>query len=375
MTEKFTGQWFGTSSAGPAVLVNLAQEGFALTGRVSLFEEADIAGQNVTVCLWYYFEGKVQDDGFIEGTANLISIHDKLGSLLTKENLEAIQEAGFEFPNETTFRGKKSGDYEFSAEWASSYPTKETTKGQIILERKPPSDSNVTHEEMSWNTFKEHALEQKEGTVFRGQARPWRLQTSFHRTGHADLIAYLDRNIPELENHVNAYSRHAYNVLDDRSLGALLNLAQHHGYPTPLLDWTRSPYVAAFFAFENEASLLPDGSISIFMFDEAEWVKMMGRQAPLRVPAVMVKMIELPGLGNERVLPQQAMTMYSNVDDIEAILQPQEDTAGQLLKAVSIPAAERDKAMRDLSLMGITWGSMFPGLDGICKQLSSRHFK
>ena len=46
---------------------------------------------------------------------------------------------------------------------------------------------------------------------------------------------------------------------------------RHNGFPSPLLDWTRSLYVAAFFAFSNFPAPLTSEKVAIFMyFDELE---------------------------------------------------------------------------------------------------------
>ena len=80
-------------------------------------------------------------------------------------------------------------------------------------------------------------------------------------------------------------------------------------------------------------------------------------------------------INNPRLVPQQAVTTVTNVDDIEAYLLARESDSGvKYLRAIDIPAKEREKAMMDLRFMGITAGSMFPSIDGVCEELRERNF-
>jgi hypothetical protein len=75
------------------------------------------------------------------------------------------------------------------------------------------------------------------------------------------------------------------------------------------------------------------------------------------------------------MVPQQALSTVANVDDIEEFIAFNERQRKKTyLEVIDLPVVERAQIMQELSLMGITAGSMFPGLDGACEQLRERNF-
>jgi hypothetical protein len=85
--------------------------------------------------------------------------------------------------------------------------------------------------------------------------------------------------------------------------------------------------------------------------------------------------MEFLAIENERLVPQQAATTITNIDDIEKYVCSREAEGNcKYLWAIDIPQSERPKVIQELAYMGITAGSMFPGLEGACEELREKMF-
>jgi hypothetical protein len=167
----------------------------------------------------------------------------------------------------------------------------------------------------------------------------------------------------------------SYSLMNIDETAGLLNLAQHHGYPTPLLDWTDSPFIAAYFAFSGlpKTRLKSMNPVRIFAFDAKTWAQKHGNVSGSGYPPPQLSILSLPTRDNARAVPQQSVHMLSNIVNIEAFIAKYEN-GQKYLTRIDIPATERPQVMKELEVMGITAASLFPGLDGICRALAETYF-
>jgi len=277
------------------------------------------------------------------------------------------------FPTEATI------DYAIqNSDLSFSWTTPVGSSGSASLARsKAGEPSDYKAKVMTWPKFKAFAeLQPYRKTIFRGQERDWRLRTTFHRNSRADLDRYTGQDMRALHAALAARTRHSYDLRIPEENAAFLHLAQHHGYPTPLLDWSFSPYVAAFCAFRRVRSdPEPNEKVRIFMFDHSAWQRDYQQILLLATTTLHLSILESIAFDNDRSGPQQALSLLTNIDDVETYIRNCETKRGKtFLTVIDILASERDAVIRDLARMGISAGSMFPGLDGACEELKERLF-
>jgi hypothetical protein len=250
--------------------------------------------------------------------------------------------------------------------------TENVTAVSCHLTKEPYQElSSMTAQQKTWEEYKDKFHDIKRGSLlFRGQSKPWTLRTAFHRRKRYDLVRFMERDIPLLLQQLSSRINHIFNLKDENELGAFLNLIQHYGYPTPLLDWTLSPYVAAYFAFSNvRKDSLEEGFARIFVLDAEKWKADWKEVNIVDSPILNLTIKSLLSIENPRMVPQQAVCSISSVDDIEKYIQRYKKMKNCIyLNAIDIKKAERNKIMKELTIMGITAGSLFPGIQGVCEE-------
>jgi hypothetical protein len=155
---------------------------------------------------------------------------------------------------------------------------------------------------------------------------------------------------------------------------ALWSLGQHYGLPTPLLDWTDSPFVAAYFAYCEDRVEGDDPYRYVYglSWDITRWGP---ANAPGEQPyARFISFQDTPSDENARLLSQRGLFTVPLTADIEIEDRVQHCYASEeekvkgcqriVLVRIKMPEAERVRCLRDLNTMNINHATLFPDLTG-----------
>lgn len=156
----------------------------------------------------------------------------------------------------------------------------------------------------------------------------------------------------------------------DERLHELMALAQHHGLPTRLLDWTRNPFVACYFAArtaiftENTADNEnhPSNSLAIFALDLSKIESIPGIR-PIKVPgSTSVNLAAQDGLFTLIENSGWRGAAFSEGVCLESKL-PKNNT--DILNKITLPISFAGELLLRIRKFGFSAHSLFPGYDGV----------
>lgn len=235
-------------------------------------------------------------------------------------------------------------------------------------------------ERVTWDNFKDkigvHVKSGEGPMICRGQANStWSLVTRFHRGPNGLTLQEFSSFMPELADMIGTLERREIEINTPDRLGSFIAYLQHHGFPTPILDFSSSPYIAAFFAFCDLQALTSEYA-SVYIFDFLKWRAHWKETFEIGATNPHVTVLKPKSLGNSRQLNQQGYYLFTNLHDVEAHIVAHEGLRKEIyLKKYELSSNERNYVLADLDSMGINYYSLFGTTDSFCAYLRDGIFQ
>ncbi|HXD32238.1 MAG TPA: FRG domain-containing protein [Pyrinomonadaceae bacterium] len=167
---------------------------------------------------------------------------------------------------------------------------------------------------------------------------------------------------------LKAFEQRIFRLFKERALPYLthqptsdwewLAIAQHHGLPTRLLDWSYNPLAACYFAVEKAF----DGDSALYAFSTSRIVRT-DVDSPFSINAIAK--FRPPHITQRIIAQSGVFTVHPT---------PEEEFHGSGQVKIGLIANKVRKLLkRDLYKFGVNESTLFPGLDGIARDLEWRH--
>lgn len=266
-----------------------------------------------------------------------------------------------------------------------------------------------THNLYSWEAFEEVAKQSNIETeelkksrqtissttpiIYRGQAdSEWHLESVLERKVKKDITvdSYFDlmlkiwnssastfkKKWPDLGNEIRGLevkNIHLFPTTEANSNQIIYFMShlRHYGFPSPLLDWTEDPLIAAFFAFEN----IPDSAEQIAIYTFRYYTGHMPNMSNMLEPTAIEIGDNIPGIERhqkqkahytlcvqqddgsnfknarfanmEKDINKPGFYLNGNGNDIDL------DSVQNVTCKYTIPVSERNKVLKKLQTMNI----------------------